>query len=223
MQDQEVKLLGTWSSPYVLRIRWALRIKGIEYEYIEEDLRNKSPLLLEYNPVHKKVPVLVHKGRAIAESLVILEYIDETWRDNPLLPRDPYDKAMARFWCKFGEEKLSPPIWRVFVTQGEEQKQAYASAMENLEILEKELEGKRFLSGEAIGLLDIFFGSLAYIIPMYEEIIEMKLVDPSKLPWLSKWMEEFLNSPVVKDTLPQKDKLLPRYLAIRDTFLAKRE
>lgn len=106
MAKGEVKLFGTWSSPFVFRIKWVLKMKDVEYEFIEEDLANKSSLLIKYNPVHKKVPVLVHDGKPVVESLIILEYIDEVWKNNPILPKDPYERAAVRFWSKFGEEKV---------------------------------------------------------------------------------------------------------------------
>uniref|UniRef100_A0A2C9V5J3 GST N-terminal domain-containing protein n=1 Tax=Manihot esculenta TaxID=3983 RepID=A0A2C9V5J3_MANES len=72
MGEEEVKVLRTWSSLYALRVVWALRLKGIEHEEIYEDLRKKSPSLLQYNPVHKKIPVLVHNGKPISESLIFI-------------------------------------------------------------------------------------------------------------------------------------------------------
>lgn len=103
---EEVKLLGLWASPFSCRVELVLKLKGIQYQYIEVDLFNKSPLLLKSNPVHKKIPVLIHNGKPIAESHVILEYIDETWKNNPILPENPYDRAIARFWAKFIDEKV---------------------------------------------------------------------------------------------------------------------
>jgi len=50
-------------------------------------------MLLQYNPVNRKAPVLVHDGKSPAESLVTIEYINETWKQNPLLPYDHYETA----------------------------------------------------------------------------------------------------------------------------------
>ena len=107
-EERKVKLLGISLSPFVARVRIALALKGIEYELIEEDPHNKSQLLLQSNPVHKKIPVLIHNGKPVCESNIIVQYIDETWATKApsLMPKDPYDRAIARFWAAFVDDKV---------------------------------------------------------------------------------------------------------------------
>lgn len=107
MSKSELKLIGKWSSPYAMRVKIALNIKSLEHEHFEETLNPKSDLLLQSNPVYGKVPVLIHHERPICESLIIVEYIDETWTTGfSILPSDPYDRAVARFWAAYIDDKV---------------------------------------------------------------------------------------------------------------------
>ncbi|KAF5727359.1 hypothetical protein HS088_TW22G01052 [Tripterygium wilfordii] len=203
---EQVKLFGMWASPYSRRVELALKLKGIQYEYIEEDLSNKSPLLLKYNPVHKKIPVLVHNGKPIVESQVILEYIDETWKNNPILPQHPYDRAMARFWANFIEEKFMRTPWRAYVGTKEEQEQAREEGFELLKMLENELNGKDFFGGETIGYVDIFGFSLAVWHGVVREVFGVDLITENKFPVFLKWSRKFNEIDVVNECRPPVEK-----------------
>ncbi|KAG1334143.1 putative Glutathione S-transferase U17, partial [Cocos nucifera] len=100
---EEVKLLGAWASPFVFRTRIALNLKGVDYEFSEEVLRAKSELLLKSSPVDTKVPVLIHDGKLVCESMIIVQYIDGVWaaKGSAILPADPYDCALHRFWAVY--------------------------------------------------------------------------------------------------------------------------
>ncbi|RWW39082.1 hypothetical protein BHE74_00055620 [Ensete ventricosum] len=107
----EVKLIGTWSSPFVLRARIALNLKGVEYEFLQQKFGEKSELLLRSNPVYKKIPVLLHHGKPVCESMIIVEYVDEVWAASgqAILPADPYERALHRFWAVYVDDKVRMP------------------------------------------------------------------------------------------------------------------
>ncbi|XP_077218423.1 putative glutathione S-transferase [Tasmannia lanceolata] len=216
----ELKLLGISPSPFSRRVEWALKLKGIEYEYVEEDLANKSPLLLKNNPVHKQIPVLLHNGKPIAESSVILEYIEETWKENPLLPEDPHEKALARFWAKFIDEKCFTNGRTAFYSQGEEREKALESTREALKTLDEEIKGKKFFGGETIGFVDLVAGVIAYWLPVFDEIAEMNLLFEQKFPSLYAWRENFIKVPVIKESILPHDQMLVIFRGLRKKVLA---
>ncbi|XP_022746708.1 glutathione S-transferase U8-like [Durio zibethinus] len=212
--SEEVKVFGAWGSPFSRRVELALKLKGVQYEYIEEDVyNNKSPLLLKYNPVHKKIPVLLHNGKPIAESLVILEYIEETWKGNPILPEDPYEKAMARFWARFLDEKCLPALWNAAWSPENEREKSVEEACDFLKTLASALKGKRFFGGDTVGLVDIAANFIGFWLRVLQEATGQELLSAEKFPDLVKWTNEFVSCSVVKESLPPRDRLLAFFKA----------
>ncbi|XP_010667555.2 glutathione transferase GST 23 [Beta vulgaris subsp. vulgaris] len=214
---ENVKLFGVWSSPFCSKVIWALELKSIKYEYIEEDLTNKSSLLLDYNPVHKKVPVLVHNGNPICESLIILEYLEEMWPNQlPLLPKDPYQRAVVRFWAKFAEEK-GIAIWILFRATGmDDQAKAGKDCLDMLTTLEEyDLEKSSFFGGESIGIADLAVGSVIYWLEVVELTMEVKFFEASNFPKLYKWFNNFKEIPKIKSNLPDQHQMLLYFKKLR--------
>nr|CAB3500339.1 unnamed protein product [Digitaria exilis] len=77
MAGGELKLLGTWASPFAMRVKLALNFKGLSYDNIEEDLRNKSDLLISSNPVHKKE----EKAEAVKQTLAAAEHMEAAFKE----------------------------------------------------------------------------------------------------------------------------------------------
>lgn len=224
-QGDEVQVVGYWVSLCTHRVRWALRLKGIPYQYKEEDIFNKSPVLLTLNPVYGKVPILVHHGNPLPESQIIIEYIDETWKHGPtLLPQDPYERAQARFWQRFADENILEATWCLMFLKGEKQEKAVKAAMEVFAKIEEKLVegGRRFFGGDSIGYLDFVMAYISYIVPAWEEVAGVKVLDPIKFPAIAAWSNNFLDHPVVKaEYMPPVDETVSFYRKLAEEMLPK--
>ena len=96
-----MKLYSYFRSSAAYRVRIALNLKGIAYDTISIHLikdggHNKRPEFRAINP-QMRVPVLVTPaGDTLTQSLAIIEYLDETHPQPPLLPNDPIARAKVR-------------------------------------------------------------------------------------------------------------------------------
>jgi maleylacetoacetate isomerase len=82
------------------RVRIALNLKGLPYHYapvhlLKDGGQQHSSDYQRVNPA-KLVPTLVDDGHAIGQSLAIIEYLEETRPEPPLMPRDPLGRARVR-------------------------------------------------------------------------------------------------------------------------------
>ncbi|RCV29061.1 hypothetical protein SETIT_5G453100v2 [Setaria italica] len=213
-----VKVIGHIASPFSHRVEAALCLKGVPYELIQEDLFNKSELLLTHNPVHKKVPVLLHGDRAICESLVIVEYVDEAFEGPPLLPIDSYDRAMARFWADFMDNKLLKLFWLAHWTEGEVQKGITKEAKESLALLEDKLRGNRFFGGDTVSYLDLVYCWLAPWLSVVEEVTGVTVVDESEFPAIRQWEKEYNSCEALKPCMPDRDQIVAYFIESKESY-----
>uniref|UniRef100_A0A1D1YPM8 Glutathione S-transferase n=1 Tax=Anthurium amnicola TaxID=1678845 RepID=A0A1D1YPM8_9ARAE len=213
--SSEVRLLGFWASPYVMRPQIALNLKKVGYEFVQETMNPKSELLLKSNPFYKKIPVLLHNGNPVCESLIIVQYVDEAWSssDHPILPADPYDRALARFWAAYIDDKWFPGLMGMVKGQTDEERAAAAEqALSGLQLLEEAFgtcsKGKPFFGGEAVGYLDIALGCILGWIRAMEQMSGTKILDEAKTPQLAAWADRFCADEAVKEVMPETEKLV---------------
>lgn len=91
-------LYGYWRSSAAYRVRLALGYKGLEVNAVPVELRRSeqsAPAYRAQNP-QGLVPLLVDDGEAIPQSLAIIEYLDETHPNPPLLPATALGRARVR-------------------------------------------------------------------------------------------------------------------------------
>ncbi|KAJ3675284.1 hypothetical protein LUZ60_004326 [Juncus effusus] len=215
-EANEVKLIGIWASPFVLRVRIALNLKGVDYEMLQETVGKKSEILLKSNPVYKKIPVLIHNGKPVSESMIIVEYIDATWtsmgQSVSLLPSDPYDRSIARFWTAYVDDKVPTAIRTMRGMHPGNVDVAAEQLTASLQLLEEAFldcsKGKSFFNGESIGYLDIALGSHIGWIKAVEKIVGVRFFDEEKIPGLAAWAERFCAHDSVKEVMPEADKLI---------------
>ncbi len=94
-------LHSAWRASAPYRVRIGLNLKGLAYDYAPVDLVAGQQGSEAYGAVNAQhlVPALETDGHVLTQSLSILEWLDETYPEPPLLPKDPFDRQIVRAMC----------------------------------------------------------------------------------------------------------------------------
>lgn len=93
-----MKLYNYFRSSASYRVRIALALKGLAYDYMPVHLQRNEQMAESYAQISasRLVPLLDDDGRLLTQSLAIMEYLDETHPQPPLLPGDAAQRARVR-------------------------------------------------------------------------------------------------------------------------------
>ena len=202
--SDNIKLYDFKSSPNCQRVKVVLEEKGLEYETVPVDLRKreqKAPEYLAMNP-YGKVPVLVDGDTVLYESCIINEYLEEKYPDPPLLPADAVSRARIRILIDYGITHTNDSHQAIRAEmvkpEGERDAGALAAAkalfVEQLQTLERELEGRDYMAGD-FSLLD------AAHVPRIMRHVEWGVLPDPSLPLLNAWLQRMTARPSVRAIL----------------------
>jgi glutathione S-transferase len=192
-----------WRIPYstnVERVALALAHKGLAVEWVDVDPADRSEVVRVSG--QELVPVLEHDGRILNDSPVILEFLEESYPEPPLLPRDPAGRAEIRIFCDWFNRVWKRPPNEIYA---EEQKpQPDAARMErlaaalsgSLPLFDDLLAGRDFLFGD-FSLADVTaFPFLKYALlwdegddERFHEIVREHLALDGRYGRLAEWIK----------------------------------
>lgn len=178
MTTPRLTIIGSYISPYVRKVLVCLDLKGLAYEidpivpfFGNEEFSRLSPV--------RRIPVLVDGPVTLADSSVICAYLDERYPGHPLLPRDPAERARARWleefadtrmgdvfiWGLFNQRVINPFVWGQATDEQILRKTLEEDIPHVLGYLEAEVPAEGYLFGE-MGVADIslavFFRNAAF-------------------------------------------------------------
>lgn len=190
-------------SPFARKVRVALAEKGISPEKITVDLMTgaqRKPEYLAINP-HGRVPALVVDGTPIYESSSIIEYLEETHPNPPLLPKDPLARARVRMTEEVIDGNFIPAVGAVFQNtmlkpEPDRDPKAVEAGKKAIayhdEWLDKELTGRNYLGGDNVSTADI----AALCAVEFQKMVGVAV--PVNLKNLTAWNERMMARPSSK-------------------------
>jgi maleylpyruvate isomerase len=171
-----VKLYSYFRSSAAYRVRIALNLKGIAYEtasihLVKDGGHNKRPEFRAVNPQMRLPALVTPAGDVLIQSLAIIDYLDATYPDPPLLPKDPIARAKARALAEIVACDIHPlnnigPLRYLKNVMGQEQSAIDAWyhhwVIAGFEAIEALIESAPYACGDQVTLADLCLAPQVY-------------------------------------------------------------
>lgn len=212
----KLKLFSYWRSSCSFRVRFALNLKGLEYEYVPVNLLKGEQFGAEFskiNPIHY-VPALADGDFVLADSFAILMYLEEKYpHHRPLLPSDLEKRAINYQAANIVSASIQP-LQNIYVLKFLEEKVSPSEPLSwvqyhigrGFSALEKVLadHAGKYATGDEVCLADVFLA------PQIYAAVKRFNVDMSQFPILSKLHEAYSEIPAFQDAMPENQPDAPQ-------------
>jgi glutathione S-transferase len=206
-------LYHLWLSPFCRKVRIVLAEKGVEFELKAENLFQRRPEFLALNPACEVPVLVVDDGHAVADSVAICEYLEETVPDPALIPGDAAARAEARrlvawfdrkFNAEVTEHLVGEKIMKRFLRTGTPDSRAIRAGKQNihthLDYIGWLTERRKWLAGDAMSLADI---AAAAHVSCLDYLGDVPWEDhPAAKDWYARIKSRPSFRPILADHLP---------------------
>lgn len=172
MNQQKFHLITHVLCPYVQRSVITLEEKGMSYSRTNIDLAAKPAWFEQKSPMGKVPILIVDEKNILFESSVICEYLDEI-TPGSLHPSDSLEKACHRAWIEFGSSILSKIASLYNAKEALPFHTIHAEIQSMFLLIEKELSGRPFFSGEKFHLIDAVYGPIFRYFDVFDTFVNL--------------------------------------------------
>lgn len=158
-EPQDVVYHASWYCPFTHRGWITLEEKQIPYQYHEINIYKRDEHYQHFLDINPKglVPALEYKGKALSESLIIAEFLEDAFPTHTprLLPTDAFERAQARLALDVVSKSVVPAYFRLITAQGaDKQCDAREEFYGVLRAFVDQVRGPYYL-GEEFSLVDV--------------------------------------------------------------------